>query len=186
MMRDGKFDLSWMRANPAGWGTHAKPSVGGLTVTDINVGPYGQVPDHGGVHGSMAPRGAYVPPETPSLGCYDIDDKAIVWAENAGELYEESVARQWSSARDIPWERPEPRPGRDRPPRCPALHPLEGGRFHRGGSAGNVAWAHHPCLPGGDALPGGPDLRRGPPHGRLPETGARERRRPHASLPRLG
>ena len=110
MMRDGKFDLSWMHANPAGWGTHAHRSAGGLTVTDINVGPYGIVPEHGGAHGSMAPRGAYVPPETPALGSYDIDDKAIVWAENAGELYEESVARQWSSARDIPWEKLEPLP----------------------------------------------------------------------------
>jgi len=110
MMRAGKFDLSWMHANPAGWGTHAKPSVGGLTLTDINIGPYGLVPENGGAHGSMAPRGAYVPPETPSLGCYDIDEKAIVWAENAGELYEEAVARQWSSARDIPWEKLEPLP----------------------------------------------------------------------------
>jgi hypothetical protein len=110
MMRDGKFDLSWLHANPAGWGTRATPSAGGLTLTDINVGPYAAVPEHGGAHGSMAPRGAYVPPGTPSLGTYDIDDKAIVWAENAGELYEESVARQWSSARDIPWERLEPLP----------------------------------------------------------------------------
>ena len=110
MMRDGKFDLGWMRANPAGWGTHATPSASGLTLTDINIGPYGAVPEHGAAHGSMAPRGAYVPPETPALGCYDIDDKAIVWAENAGELYEESVARQWSSARDIPWEKLEPLP----------------------------------------------------------------------------
>ena len=89
MMRDGKFDLSWMHANPAGWGTCARPSLGGLTVTDINVGPYGVIPDHGGAHGSMAPRGSYVPPETPSIGSYDIDEKAVVWADNAGELYEE-------------------------------------------------------------------------------------------------
>ena len=105
MMRDGKFDLSWMHANPDGWGTHAQPSAGGLTIEDINVGIYADVPAHGGVHGSMAPRGAEVPPETPSLGSYDVDDKAVVWAENAGELYEEAIARQWSSARDIPWDR---------------------------------------------------------------------------------
>jgi hypothetical protein len=104
-MRDGKFDLRWMHANPTGWGTAPEASPGGLTVTDINVGPYGVVPDLGAAHGSMAPRGAYVPPETPNLGSYDIDEKAIVWADNAGELYEEAVARQWSSARDIPWDR---------------------------------------------------------------------------------
>ena len=83
MMREGKFDLGWMHANPDGWGTRATPSVDGLTLTDINVGPYGAIPEHGGAHGSMAPRGADVPPETPSLGSYDIDDKAIVWADNA-------------------------------------------------------------------------------------------------------
>jgi hypothetical protein len=108
MMRDGKFDLSWMQANPGGWGTHARPSADGLTLTDINIGPYGVVPDQGSAHGSMAPRGAAVPPGTPALGSYDFDEKAIVWAENAGELYEEAVARQWSSARDIPWDRLEP------------------------------------------------------------------------------
>jgi hypothetical protein len=108
MMRDGRFDLGWMQANPGGWGTRARPSVDGLTVTDINVGPYGVVPEHGSAHGSMAPRGAAVPPGTPALGSYDVDEKAVVWAENAGELYEEAVARQWSSARDIPWERLEP------------------------------------------------------------------------------
>ena len=110
MMRDGKFDLSWMNANPAGWGTRPTASPGGLTVADINVGPYGVIPERGSAHGSMAPRGAEVPPETPSLGCYDIADKAIVWADNAAELYEEAVARQWSSTRDVPWDRLEELP----------------------------------------------------------------------------
>ncbi len=110
MMRDGKFDLRWMQANPEGWGTHAEPSIGGLTLTDINVGTYGEIPERGSSHGSMAPRGAAVPPETPSLGSYDVDERAIVWADNAGELYEEAVARQWSSARDIPWDKLEPLP----------------------------------------------------------------------------
>ncbi len=110
MMREGKFDLSWMHANPDGWGTRATPSPGGLTVADVNVGKYGEIPEYGSAHGSMAPRGCEVPPETPSLGCYDVDDRAVVWADNAAELYEEAVARQWSSARDIPWDRLRPLP----------------------------------------------------------------------------
>jgi hypothetical protein len=105
MMREGKFDLSWMHANPDGWGTRATRSANGLTVADINVGKYGVIPEHGSSHGSMAPRGAEVPPETPSLGSYDVDDRGTVWADNCAELYEEAVARQWSSARDIPWDR---------------------------------------------------------------------------------
>jgi hypothetical protein len=110
MMRNGKFDLSWMRANANGWGTRPTASPAGLTLADINLGPYGVVPEHGSSHGSMAPRGSEVPPGTPSLGCYDIDDKAVVWADNAAELYEEAVARQWSSARDVPWDRLEELP----------------------------------------------------------------------------
>jgi hypothetical protein len=82
MMREGKFDLSWMHANPDGWGTRATPSPSGLTVGDINVGKYGIIPEHGSSHGSMAPRGAEVPLETPSLGSYDVDDRGTVWADN--------------------------------------------------------------------------------------------------------
>jgi hypothetical protein len=111
-IRGGKLDLTWMNSNPAGWGTKtAPPDERGLTLNDINADPhYGTVPDQGGAHGSMAPRGCEVPPETPSLGCYDINDKSLVWADNVGKLYEEAVARQWSSARDIPWEALAPQP----------------------------------------------------------------------------
>jgi len=56
-MRNGKFDLRWMHTNPDGWGTRAKPSALGLTLADVNVGKYAVIPEHGDVHGSMAPRG---------------------------------------------------------------------------------------------------------------------------------
>jgi hypothetical protein len=74
------------------------------------VGAYGDVPDNGSLHGSMAPRGSEIPPDMPSLGGYDINDKSLVWAENAAHLYDEAVARQWSSARDIPWDQLKPQP----------------------------------------------------------------------------
>lgn len=109
-MRQGRFELGWMTANADGWGTKPERSAVGLTIDDINVGKYGVIPERGAAHGSMAPRGSEVPPETPSLGCYDIDEAAIVWSDNAGSLYEEAVARQWSSTRDIPWEKLEPLP----------------------------------------------------------------------------
>src|SRR5262245_9309300 len=104
-MRNGKFDLRWMHANPDGWGTRAQPSALGLTIADINVGKYGVIPEHGGSHGSMAPRGCEIPPDMPSLGTYDVDDRGPAGSDNCAELYEEAVARQWSSARDIPWDR---------------------------------------------------------------------------------
>ena len=51
----------------------------------------------------MAPRGAVISDNLPSLG-FTINEKAECWADNVTELYEEAVARQWSSARDIPWD----------------------------------------------------------------------------------
>ena len=32
---------------------------------------------------------------------YTLNTRAEAWAENMGKLYEEAVARQWSSTRDI-------------------------------------------------------------------------------------
>ncbi|MCL6644776.1 MAG: FAD-binding protein [Dehalococcoidia bacterium] len=40
-----QLDLSWMNV-PTEWGTRAKPTKKGLTVSAINVGIYGEVPDH--------------------------------------------------------------------------------------------------------------------------------------------
>ena len=111
-LRQGKIDLGWMTANPAGWGARARPRDDrGLGLEDLNDLPYyGDAPDRGSDAGSMAPRGCEIPPGTPSLGCYDINDKSLVWAENVAHLYDEAVARQWSSARDVPWEKLEPLP----------------------------------------------------------------------------
>ena len=108
----GKVDLSWMNANPKGWGTRATARDDrGLGLEDLNGARfYGEVPDHGSPYGSMAPRGAEVPKDTPGLGCYDINDKSLVWADNVALLYDEAVARQWSSARDVPWDQLKPLP----------------------------------------------------------------------------
>src|SRR5260370_39376191 len=57
----------------------------------------------------MAPRGAVIPDGLPSLG-FTINEKSECWADNVSELYEEAVARQWASARDIPWAELKPLP----------------------------------------------------------------------------
>ncbi|MEZ5216971.1 MAG: hypothetical protein R2715_10390 [Ilumatobacteraceae bacterium] len=68
-----------------------KPTPGrGLTMLDIAVGSYGEVPDRP-PHRSMAPRDADVDPDTPDMG-YLLNRKTDVWAENVTELYEEAVA----------------------------------------------------------------------------------------------
>lgn len=95
------LDWAWLRGAKSEWGVHPKPSPRGLTMLDIAVGTYGEVPDSP-VHRSMAPRGADVDPDTVDMG-YILNKKSDVWAENTLELYEEAVARQWSATRDIPW-----------------------------------------------------------------------------------
>jgi len=95
------LDWAWLRGARSEWGVHPKPGPRGLTMMDIAVGSYGEVPEHP-EHRSMAPRGADVDPDTPDMG-YILNSKSDVWAVNVRELYEEAVARQWSATRDIPW-----------------------------------------------------------------------------------
>ncbi len=95
------LDWSWLQGARSEWGVHPKPSSRGLTLMDIAVGSYGDVPDNPRQR-SMAPRGADVDDGMPDMG-YIVNTKSGVWAENVSELYEEAVARQWSAARDIPW-----------------------------------------------------------------------------------
>src|SRR5260370_42624628 len=82
-------------------GVRAKPGNLGLRLKDIEIGSYGIVPEHGGAHRSMAPRGAVIPDDVPSLG-FTINEKAECWADNVSELYEEAVVRQWRFGRGIP------------------------------------------------------------------------------------
>lgn len=100
-------DLSWMDCGTE-WGIKAIPGKKGLTIDAINIGSYGEVPEHSDAR-NMRARGSKPYPGAPSLG-YTVLDKADVWADNLGHLYEEAVQRQWSSATDIPWHTIEPLP----------------------------------------------------------------------------
>lgn len=95
------LDWAWLRGARSEWGVRPKPGPRGLTMMDIAVGSYGEVPEHPN-HRSMAPRGGDRAPDMPDMG-YIVNRKSQVWAENVAELYEEAVARQWSATRDIPW-----------------------------------------------------------------------------------
>ncbi len=97
----GEFDLGWLREGTSEWGVRAKPGKTGLTLRDISIGSYGEVPDVA-PRRTMAPRGSDVDPGVPDMG-YTINDKAEVWSDNLLDLYEEAVSRQWSATRDIPW-----------------------------------------------------------------------------------
>lgn len=102
-----QLDLAWMNV-PTEWGTRAKPTKKGLTVDAINVGKYGDVPDVWEYQTEM-PRGA-----VPILGVegmgYSVYEKQELWADNAGELYEEAIQRRWRPATDIAWDQLQPLP----------------------------------------------------------------------------
>jgi len=91
LFQSGTPDLSWMKETGE-WGMRAKPSALGLRLKDVEVGSYGVVPERGGAHLSMAPRGSVIPDNVPSLG-FTINNKDECWADNVTELYEEAVAR---------------------------------------------------------------------------------------------
>src|SRR6202158_1519977 len=101
LYQSGTPDLGWMD-QMGEWGVRAKPGNLGLRLKDIEIGSYGIVPEHGGAHRSMAPRGAVISDDLPSLG-FTINEKAECWADNVAELYEEGVGRQGGSAADLPW-----------------------------------------------------------------------------------
>ena len=94
------LDLSWLNIDE-GWGAHANPGKRGLTLEDLNVLSYNNVPAEAGAP-KMAMRGAKPDPRSPRHG-RQYRSKADVWSESARLLYEEAMQRQWSSAVDIPW-----------------------------------------------------------------------------------
>ncbi len=95
------LDLSWMKVDTE-WGVRGVPGRKGLTLDDVNIGSYGAVPEKS--HNQTArPRGAARRIDAPRIG-NPYSDKTDVWGDSMTLLYEEALARQWSSATDIPWE----------------------------------------------------------------------------------
>ena len=87
----------------------ASEKKGGLLLQDVDSGVAAEVPDEcrnmtGRTRGSV-PR-----PAVPRVGNYPVRTKADIWLRNGAELYEEAVARQWSSATDVPWATLKPLP----------------------------------------------------------------------------
>jgi hypothetical protein len=97
--------LDWLNPGTE-WGVRAQPGRKGLTLDDISLGAYGDVPDVSR-NFNARPRGAALRPEAPRLG-NRLQSKSDVWASTIAMLYEEAQQRQWSSARDIPWEQLTP------------------------------------------------------------------------------
>ena len=99
--------FAWMNKSKQ-WGTRVKPNKKGLTLGALNVGVYGDVPDHWEDQTRM-PRGSIGRPGVPPIG-YSIRAKQELWAESAADLYEEAIQRRWIPATDVPWASIEPLP----------------------------------------------------------------------------
>jgi hypothetical protein len=106
--QEHELDTSWMD-QMGEWGIKAKPGKRGLTLAEIQVGSYGELPE---TTDNMTgrPRGATPRSEAYRVGAYGVRNLSEIWLENATFLYEEALQRQWSSATDIPWDTIEPLP----------------------------------------------------------------------------
>jgi hypothetical protein len=95
------LDTSWMK-QMGEWGVRAEAGKRGLTLADIQIGSYGEVPE-ATQNMTGRPRGAGIRPEAYRVGAYGVRTKSEIWLDNATFLYEEALQRQWSSATDVPW-----------------------------------------------------------------------------------
>ena len=100
--------MSWMKDSPE-WGIRAKPGKRGLTLDDIAIGSYGDIPIQSEEMTRM-PRGAFHVPGVPRLEFYPLSKKVDLWADNAAALYEEAIQRRWIAQVDVPWDSLEPLP----------------------------------------------------------------------------
>ena len=97
-----KPDYSWMKV-PTEWGIRARPADPemGLTIGDLNVGTYGDIPDHWPIRSEIA-RGSYPAAVLEDMG-YTIFDKAPIWADCVVPLYEVAIRDRWIPSTDLRW-----------------------------------------------------------------------------------
>ena len=73
----------------------------GLTVSDIMVGSYGEIPDLWTDRTEIA-RGSNPQGGQEDMG-YTIFEKAVVWAPSVANLYERAIRDRWAPATDLGW-----------------------------------------------------------------------------------
>ncbi|HLI81265.1 MAG TPA: hypothetical protein VKV03_14855 [Candidatus Binataceae bacterium] len=100
----GNLGLAWYNANTEKIKGHASEPQRGLTYDDLNIGSYGysELPEYLRTSQSMVARGSDRSGKLPDMG-YVVNRKSDVWSDNVSQLYEESKARRWAPATDIPW-----------------------------------------------------------------------------------
>jgi hypothetical protein len=124
-------DLGWMSV-PTEWGIRARPADPdmGLTIADINVGTYGDIPD-AWPHRSEIARGSYPKAAMEDMG-YTIFDKAVVWTDSVVPLYEEAIRDRWAPATDLRWGSLEALPEDSERAICQLMTELSERSYHQG------------------------------------------------------
>ena len=89
--------LAWMN-DTLQWGVRVQPGRKGLTMRDLNVGIYGEVPESSSDM-SRRPRGAFPVSGIPRTDLYALSARVDLWADNAVDLYEEAIQRRWMGHR---------------------------------------------------------------------------------------
>ena len=95
-------DFWWMKV-PTEWGIRARPADKelGLTIGDLNIGTYGDIPDTWTNRSEIA-RGSFPNPVVEDMG-YTIFEKAFIWADCVVPLYEIAIRDRWISSTDLRW-----------------------------------------------------------------------------------
>ena len=100
--------FGWM-SDTLEWGIRARPGKHGMTMRDVNLGSYGEIPESSSDM-SRRPRGAFPVPGVPRTDLYALNAKVDLWADNAVDLYEEAIQRRWMAHVDIAWDELTPLP----------------------------------------------------------------------------
>jgi hypothetical protein len=100
--------FSWMN-DTLEWGIRAQPGKRGLTMRDLNLGSYGEVPESSSDM-SRRPRGAFPMSGIPRTDLYALSAKVDLWADNAVDLYEEAIQRRWMGHLEVAWDDIKPQP----------------------------------------------------------------------------
>ena len=104
----GAQPLGWMN-DTLEWGIRARPGKHGMTMRDLNLGSYGEIPESSSDM-SRRPRGAFPIAGVPRTDLYSLSAKVDLWADNAVDLYEEAIQRRWMAHADVAWDELAPLP----------------------------------------------------------------------------
>jgi hypothetical protein len=100
----GNLTLHWFNANTEKIKAQPNDPRRGLTYQDVDIGSYGysSLPEYVRNEQSMVARGSEKVGHLPDMG-YVVNRKSDVWSDNVAALYEESKARRWAPAVNVPW-----------------------------------------------------------------------------------